>query len=99
MYRMNKISKEAYEKCEIETIDDREYFWINRKDLEIESGYYWAQMFDKCDPEKQTYRHESIPNTKFQPYRVFAQSHLALMKQNDPNISKVIQNMMDIKED
>ena len=33
---MSKISKEAYEKCEIKIID-KEYFWINRKDLEIES--------------------------------------------------------------
>ena len=29
-------------------------FWINRKDLEIESDRYkWVQFFDKCDPEKQ----------------------------------------------
>ena len=68
---------------EIEIIDDREYFCLNRKHLKIESGYKnWAQIFEKCDPEKQTCRHELIPNTKFQPYRVFAQSHLALMKQN-----------------
>ena len=26
-------------------------------------------MFDKCDPEKQKYRYELKPNTKFQPYR------------------------------
>ena len=36
---MFKISKEARQKCEIEIIDDLEYFWINRRDLEIESDY------------------------------------------------------------
>ena len=31
-------------------IDDREYFWTNRRDLEIESDYQnWAVIFDKCD--------------------------------------------------
>ena len=50
---MTKISKEAYEKCWIETIDDDKYFWINRRDLAIESDYkYWAVIFGKCDPTK-----------------------------------------------
>ena len=39
VYKMFKISKEARQKCEIEIIDDLEYFWINRRDLEIESDY------------------------------------------------------------
>ena len=30
---MCQISKEAYEKREIEIVDDRESFWINRRDL------------------------------------------------------------------
>ena len=45
------------------------YFWVNRKDLEVESDVAnWAQIFDKCDPKKtkQKYRHELMPNTKFQ---------------------------------
>ena len=37
MYKMSKISKEAYKKCEIETIADEQYFWVNMRDLEIES--------------------------------------------------------------
>ena len=40
---MIKTSKETWKKCEIEVIDDNKYFWINRRDLEIESGYSnWA---------------------------------------------------------
>ena len=31
----------------------------------------WAQISDKCDPEKQKYRHELMPNTEFQPCRRF----------------------------
>ena len=37
MYKMLQISKEEYEKCEIEIIDKGIYFWVNRKDLEVES--------------------------------------------------------------
>ena len=33
---MNKIGKEAYEKCENEIIDDDKYFWINGRDFKIE---------------------------------------------------------------
>ena len=48
--KLHKISKEGHEKCEIEIIDDKDYFWINRRDLEIESDYKnWAVIFDKCD--------------------------------------------------
>ena len=53
MYKMGQISKEACKKCEVEIIDKGRYFWVNRKDLEIESDYRnCAQVFDKCDPEK-----------------------------------------------
>ena len=45
----------------------KRYFWVNRKYLEVESDVAnWAQIFDKCDPKKQKYRHELVPNTKFQ---------------------------------
>ena len=39
MYRMSQISKEAYKKCEVEIIDKGRYFWINRRDLEVEPDY------------------------------------------------------------
>ena len=54
MYKMCQINKKAYKKCEIKIIDDGRYFWINRRDLEIESDYTnWTQILDRCDPKKQ----------------------------------------------
>ena len=47
MYKMVQISKERYEKCEVEIIDKGRYFWVNRKDLEVESDVAnWAQILD-----------------------------------------------------
>ena len=37
MYKMSRISKEASKQYEIEIINDNKYFWINRRDLEVES--------------------------------------------------------------
>ena len=52
MYKMLQISKEEYEKCEVEIIDKGIHFWVNRKDLKVESDVAnWAQVFDKCDPK------------------------------------------------
>ena len=54
---MLQISKEGYKKCEVENIDKRRYFLVNRKDLEVESDVAnWADTFDYCDSEKQKYR-------------------------------------------
>ena len=39
MYKMCQISKKTSEKCDFEIIDDKEYFWINSRNLKIESGY------------------------------------------------------------
>ena len=48
MYKMVQISKEEYEKCEVEIIDKGKFFWVNRKDLELESDVAnWAQFFEK----------------------------------------------------
>ena len=81
MYKMGQISKEAYKKCEFEIIDKGRYFWINRRDLEVESDYdNWAKIFDKCDPEKQKYRHELMSNIKFQPCRRFVRNDLVERK-------------------
>ena len=43
---MLQIIKESYLKCEIEIIDEERYFWINRKDLEVESDANWVHIFD-----------------------------------------------------
>ena len=78
---MLQINKEEYNKCEIEIINKGRCFWVNRKDLELVSDVAnWAQIFDKCDPKKQNYRHTLIPNTKFQQYRVFVQNDLVEKK-------------------
>ena len=74
---MLQISKEEYKKCEVEVIDKGIYFWVNRKDLEAKWDVAnWAQMFDKCDPKKQKYRHKLMPNTKFQQYSVLIRNDL-----------------------
>ena len=77
MYKMLIISKREYEKCEVEIIDKERYFWVNRKDLEVESDVAnQAEIFEKCDPRKQKYRHELKPNTNFEQYRMFARNDL-----------------------
>ena len=46
MYKMNKVSKEAYKKCEVETIDKGQYFRVSRRDLQIQSGCSnWAAIW------------------------------------------------------
>ena len=45
MYKMVQISKEGCEKFEVEIIDKQRYFWVNRKELEVESDVAnWAQI-------------------------------------------------------
>ena len=81
MYKMVQISKEAYKKWEAEIIDKERYFWVKRRDLEVESDVpNWAQIFDKCDPEKQKCRHELTPNTEYQRCRVFVRNDLVKKK-------------------
>ena len=85
---MCKISKEAYEECKIEIIDDKKYFCINKRDLEIGSDYKnWTVIFDKCDPKKQKYRQELIANTQFQPCRVFVRNDLVERKIRSRRVS------------
>ena len=67
MYKMVQISKEEYNKCEVEIIDKGRYFWVNRKDLEVESdAANQAQIVDKCNLEKQKYSDELTPNVEYQ---------------------------------
>ena len=62
---MIQISKEEYEKLKVEIIDKGQYFWVNTTDFEVESDVAnWAQIFDKCDPEKQKSRQELTPNAE-----------------------------------
>ena len=78
---MVQISKEEYKKCEVEIIDKGRYFWVNRKDLEVESDVAnWAHIFEKCNLEKQKYRQELTPNVKYKLYRVFVRNDLVKKK-------------------
>ena len=78
---MIEISKEEYKKCEVEITGKRRYFWVNRRDLEIESDYKnWAQIFDKCDPKGQKYRQELTPNAESRLCRVFVRTDLVERK-------------------
>ena len=48
--RMLEITIDNYYKCDLKTIDDpnnSQYFWINRRDLEIETKRNWQVIFDK----------------------------------------------------
>ena len=70
-----QISKEGYKKCDVEIVDKGRYFWVNRKNQEVESDVAnRGQIFDKCDPEKQKYRQELTPNAEYQQCRVFVRN-------------------------
>ena len=48
---MFEITIDNCHKCDLETIIDpnnSQYFWINRRDLEIETKRNWQAIFDKC---------------------------------------------------
>ena len=77
---MANITRESYLTCEIEVIDKGKHFWINRKDLEVESDGNWTQIFDKCDPKKEKYRQKLTPNAEYQQCRVFVRNDLVEIK-------------------
>ena len=64
-------------KYDLETINDpnnSQYFWINRRDLEIETKSNWQVIFDKLDLSTQKYRRELTPNITFQPNKIFVKN-------------------------
>ena len=67
-------------KCDLETIIgpiNSQDFWINRRDLEIETKRNWQAIFDKCkDSSRQNYRKELTPNITFQPNKIFVRNNL-----------------------
>ena len=57
--------------------NNSQYFWINRRDLEIGSKCNWQAIFDKCkDSSSQKYRKELTPNITFQPNKIFVRNDL-----------------------
>ena len=77
---MSEITIDNCYKCDLETINDpnkSQYFWINRRDFEIETERYWQVIFDKYkDLLTQKYRKELTPNITFQPNKIFVISNL-----------------------
>ena len=77
---MLEITTDNCHKCDLETIIDpnnSQYFWINRKGLEIESKHSLQAMFDKCkDSSRQKYRTELTPSITFQPNKIFVRNNL-----------------------
>ena len=71
-------SKNCY-KCDLETIIDNnsQYFWINLRDLEVETESKWLNIFNK-QGNKSTlkYSRELTPNIKFQTDRIFVRNDL-----------------------
>ena len=77
---MLEITIDNCYKCDLETIIDpnnSQYFWINRRDLEIETKRNWQVIFDKYkDLSTQKYRKELTPNITFQPNKIFVRNNL-----------------------
>ena len=77
---MLKITIDNCHKCHLETITDAnnsQYFWINKRDLAIESKRSWQAIFDKCkDSSRQKYRKELTLNITFQPNKIFVRNDL-----------------------
>ena len=77
---MLEIAIDNCYKCDLETINDSnncQYFWINRRDLEIETKHNWEVIFDKHkDLSTEKYRKELTPNITFQPNKIFVRNNL-----------------------
>ena len=57
------------------------YFWLSKKDLQIESGYSnRGAIFDRCDSNKQKYRYQLMPSTKLRSSERFVRNDLAERK-------------------
>ena len=83
---MLEITRKNCFKCDLETIIDnnRQCFWINLRDFEVETESKWLNMFNK-QGNKSTlkYRRELTPNIKFQPDRIFVRNDLLQKLQNN----------------
>ena len=77
---MLEITVDNCYKCDLETINDPnniQYFWINRRDLEIETKRNWQVIFDKYkDLLTEKYRKELTPNITFEPNKIFIRNDL-----------------------
>ena len=69
---MLEITIDNCHTCNLETINNlnSQYFWINRRDLEIEIKCNWQAIFDKCKDTK------LIPNITFLLNKKFVRNDL-----------------------
>ena len=78
--RMLEIAIDNCYNCDLEAINDpnyNQYFWINRRDLEIEIKRHWQAIFDKYkDLSAQKYRKELTQNITFQPNKISVRNDL-----------------------
>ena len=71
--------------------NNRQYFWIRRRDLEIPTKHNCQAIFDKCkDSLTQKYTKELTPNITFQPNRIFVRNNL--FKKTNKFAKQLIQN-------
>ena len=76
---MLEITKKNCYKCDLETIIDNnsQYFWINLRGFEAETGSKWLNMFNKHgNTSTLKYRRELTLNIKFQTDRIFVRNDL-----------------------
>ena len=60
MYKRYQISKEACKNRNIEIFDNGKYFWINRRDLEVESDNWVHKYLINVIQKKQKNRQQLI---------------------------------------
>ena len=92
---MLEIAIENCYKCDFETIHDpnnSQYFWINRRDLEIETKCNWQAIDKYKDLSSQKYRKALTPNIKFQPNKIFVRNDLfeKIIKRCEANNSEFL---------
>ena len=77
---MLEITIDDCYKCDLETINDpnnSQYFWINGRDLEIETKRNWQVIFDKYkDLSTQKCRKELTPIITYQPNKISVRNDL-----------------------
>ena len=76
--RILEITIDNCYKCDLEIINDpnkSQYFWINRRDFEIETKRNWQVISDKYkDVTTQKYRKELTPSIVFQSNKIFVRN-------------------------
>ena len=76
---MLEITIDNCNECDLEKINpnNSQHFWINRRDLEIETKHNWQAIFNKFkDSSTQKYGKELTPNITFQPNKIFVKHDL-----------------------